>query len=379
MRKSFKYRLYPNREQSLALDRTLETHRRLYNSSLEWRKNAYESEKKSVNYSEQSARLTTVRAGDKYLSQINFSSSQHTLRRLNTAFQNFFRRIKKNEKPGYPRFKGYWRFDSFKFTYRDGCQIKNSKLVLQFVGAVKVKWHRDIPETARITSTTIHRQSGKWYAVFSCELPDITMIPSINPSVGIDLGLKSFLVTSDGEHVEAPKFYRKAQKKLRITQRSLALKKKGGNRRKKAVIKVAKIHHHIGNQRKDFHHKTAYKLVKQYGFISHENLSIQGLSRGMLAKSVNDAGWGYFLSILRQKAVEAGVVVVGINPSYTTQACSSCGCIPDKKVTLSDRVYHCESCGLVLDRDYNAAINILNSGRTVLSGVNVEVFDSYVA
>jgi len=203
--------------------------------------------------------------------------------------------------------------------------------------------------------------------------------PSTNPPVGIDLGLKSFLATSDGEHVKAPKFFRKAQKELRTAQRSLARKKKGSNRRKKAVLKVAKLHHHIGNQRKDFHHKTAWKLVNQYGFIAHENLTIKGLSRGMLAKSVNDAGWGNFLNILRYKAEEAGVGIIGVNPAYTTQACSSCGCLPEKKVTLSDRVYHCESCGLVLDRDYNAAINILRSGRTVLSGANVEVVNSCVA
>ena len=378
MHRSFKYRLYPSKEQIDALDQTLETHRHLYNSALAWREGLYETGKMSVKYSEQSARLTAVRTKDEHLSQVNFSSCQHTLRRLNTAFQNFFRRVKEGDKPGYPRFKGIGRFDSVRFTYADGCRIKGRQLALQFIGAVKVKWHREVPEDARIMSATVSRKSGEWYVSFSCELPDVDIIPSLNPPVGIDLGLKSFLVTSNGEFVDAPRLFRKAQKKLRIAQRALARKKKGSNHRKKAVRRVAKLHHHIGNQRRDFHHKTARKLVTQYGFITHEDLNVKGLSRGMLAKSVNDAGWGNFLSILRFNAECAGVEVVGVNPAYTTQACHSCGCIPAKKVLLKDRVYHCDSCGLVMDRDINASLNILSAG-TRLSGVNVEVVISCVA
>jgi len=379
MHKAFTYRLYPNREQTSALERTLEIHRRLYNDALQWRKAAYEESGKSVKYGEQSAELTKLRIGNEYFSQANFSSCQHTLRRLNTAFQNFFARLKKGENPGYPRFKGIGRFDSARFTYADGCRIKDGKLALQYIGALKVKWHRELPEDSRITSVTVRRKAGEWYVVFHLELPNIEVAPSANPPVGIDLGLKAFLVTSDGEFVEPSKFFQKAQKKLRVAQRALARKKRGSNRRKKAVRKVAKLHHHIGNQRKDFHHKTARKLVNQYGFIAHEDLNTKGLSRGMLAKQVNDAGWGNFLNILRFKAECAGVAVVGANPAYTTQACSACGCLPVKKIDLSVRVYHCESCGLVLDRDINAAINVLQKAWTEPSGANVEVVNSCVA
>lgn len=379
MHKSFKYRLYPNREQVLALEQTLEMHRYIYNMALAWRKNAYESNKKSINFPQQSAQLTIDRANEPCLKLVNANSFMQTLRRLDTAFQNFFRRVKNGEKPGYPRFKGEGQFDSVRFTYGNGCKIRGKKLYLQYIRQVKVKWHREIPEDARITSTTIRRHAGEWYAVFHLDLPDIEVAQSLNPPIGIDLGLKSFLMTSDGESVHAPKFFRKSQKKLRIAQRSLARKKKGSNRRKKAVSAVAKLHHHIANQRKDFHHKTALNLVSEYGFIAHENLNTKGLARGMLAKSVNDAGWGNFLNILRFKAECAGVRVVGVNPAYTTQACSFCGCLPAKKITLSDRVYHCDSCGLVMDRDENAARNILQSTGTRLSGANVEVVNSCVA
>jgi putative transposase len=379
MFKSFKYRLYPNIEQTLALEQTLETHRRLYNSALEQRKTVYETEKKSVKYTEQCARLTIVRAKDIYISKVNHASCAQTLRKLDVAFQNFFRRVKAGDKPGYPRFKGINRFDSFRFTYADGCKIRGKKLYLQFIGQIKVKWHREIPGDAVIKSATVRRHAGLWYIVFHCDIPDIEIIPSANPPIGIDLGLKAFLVTSEGESIEPPQFFKKAQKKLRVVQRTFTRKKKGSNRRKKAVKQVQKLYFHIANQRKDFNFKLAHKLVNQYGFIAHEDLNIKGLSRGMLAKSVNDAGWGNFLQILRYKAECAGVKVVEVNPKNTTQVCSQCGGLPIKKVLLSDRVYHCNSCGLIINRDHNAAKNILQSGWTAPSGDNVEIFSSCVA
>jgi len=379
MRKGFKYRLYPTKTQVLALEQMLETHRRIYNMALSWRKNSFEDDQKSVKYSEQSARLTLDRPDVPSLVGVNFSSCQHTLRRLDRAFRNFFRRIKTGEKPGYPRFKGVGRFDSVKFTYGDGSKLKCHKVYVQHVGMVKVKLHRELPVDARIASLTVSTKAGSWYVSFSCELPDVDVIPSVNPPVGIDLGLKSFLVTSDGASVDPPRFFAGAEKKLRIAQRSLSRKKRGSRRRKKAVRRVAKVHLHVGNQRRDFHHKTALSLVGKYGLIAHEDLNVKGLSRSMLAKSVNDAGWGNFLNILRFKAECAGVEVVGVDPRYTTQRCFACGVIPVKKVTLSVRVYHCDSCGLVLCRDQNAAKNILQSARTVPSGANVEALSSCVA
>lgn len=372
------YRLYPNREQTLELEHTLELHRCLYNNALAWRKSAYEKSGQTVGFFDQSAAFTILRAESEYFAKANATSCRQTLRRLDVAFQNFFRRVKSGEKPGYPRFKGAGRFDSVRFVYSDGCKIKNRKLALQHIGSLKVKWHREIPDDAKITAVTIRRKVNKWYVVCHLDIPDIEVAPSENPPVGVDLGLKSFLATSDGDFVEAPRLFRKSQQKLRVAQRALSRKKRGSNRRKEAVKAVAQLHHHIGNQRRDFHHKIAHNLLGRYGFIAHENLNINGLARGRLAKSVNDAGWGNFLLILKSKAEYAGVEIAGVNPAYTTQACSRCGCIPEKRLTLSDRVYHCESCGLVLDRDINAAKNILKMAWTEPSDANVEVADSRV-
>lgn len=364
MFKAFKYRLYPNKSQAKSLAEMLDSHRHLYNSALAQRKDVYETEKRSVSYKEQCAWLTSERKTNPYLTKCNAASCQATLRRLSKAFDNFFRRVKIGEKPGYPRFKGLGRFDSVEFrTYGDGCKINTDRrLYIQHIGNIKVRWHRKIPVDAVIKTAIVKKQADGWYVVFTCELPDICAAESTNPPVGIDLGLKSFLVTSDGEVVDPPKFFRKAEKQLRKAQRKLARRKKGSNRRTKARELVAKLHLHVANQRRDFHHKTALDLVREYGKIAHEELSIKGISRTRLAKSTLDAGWGQFINILQFKAAEAGVEVVGVNPNNTSQACSNCGCLPDVKLTLTDRVYHCASCGLVLDRDLNAARNIYSLG-----------------
>jgi putative transposase len=193
--------------------------------------------------------------------------------------------------------------------------------------------------------------------------------------VGIDLGLKAFLVTSDGESIPPPKFYRKAQRALRRAQRRVARRQKGSKRRTKAVQILAKAHLHIANQRKDFHHKVARKLVRQYGTIVHEELNIQGIARSHLAKSTHDVGWGQFLTILHSKAAEAGCVVIPVPAKDTTQACSACGAMPEVPKTLKDRVHHCVNCGYEADRDLNAALNIkrLGSSRQALTSPVGEV------
>ena len=200
--------------------------------------------------------------------------------------------------------------------------------------------------------------------IFSCDLgePPEASEAGDGPAVGIDLGLKSFLVSSDGESVEPPRYYRKAQKKLRRAQRSLARKRKGSTRRGKARHRVAKLHEKTANQRRDFHHKEARELVDAHGLIAHEALNVKGIARTRLAKSTHDAGWAQFLNILGQKAESAAVRVVAVNPSNTTQMCSSCGAMPEVKKTLSDRKHSC-SCGYTADRDVNAALNILHLGR----------------
>jgi putative transposase len=363
MRRSFKYRLYPNRSQSEVLDAMLESHRRLYNLALRERRDVYEAEERSVSYGEQSARFKETRRALASFAALNFSSAQATLRRLDKAFKAFFRRVKSGDAPGYPRFKPEDRFRTVEFpSYGNGCRLKrNGRLYLQNTGHIKVKLHRPIKGT--IKTVSVKRACGKWYVIFSCDLGGAPEAAGDGPAVGIDLGLKSFLVTSDGESVEPPRYYRESEKKLRVAQRSVSRKKKGSRRRRKARKRVARLHEKTANQRRDFHHKHARKLANTHGLIVHEALNIEGIARSHLAKSTHDAGWASFLNILSYKAEEAGARVVAVDPWNTTQACSSCGAMPEAKRTLSDRMHVCP-CGYVADRDVNAARNILSLGRS---------------
>ena len=364
MRKAFKYRLYPNRSQAEALNAKLETHRRLYNLALRERRDVYEAEARSVPYGEQSARFKETRRTLPSFAATNFSSAQATLRRLDKAFEAFFRRVKSGEAPGYPRFKLEGRFRTVAFpSYGDGCRLKeNGRLYLQHVGHIKVKVHR--PVEGKIKTVCVKKSCGKWYVIFSCDLGDAPEATGDDLAVGMDLGLKAFLVTSDGESVEPPRYYRKAQKKLRRAQRSVSRKQRGSNRCRKAREHVARLHEKTANQRRDFHHKQARRLVDAHGLIVHEVLNIRGIAHTRLAKSTHDAGWARFVSILRSKAEEAGVAVVGVVPGNTTQMCSNCGRLPGAKKALSERVHSCP-CGYVADRDVNAAQNILRLGRSL--------------
>lgn len=361
MRKAFKYRLYPTRQQAEALAKMLETHRRLYNRALDERKTAYEQDHRSVRYGDQSALLKVDHKTDPFLAETNFSSCQATLRRLDKTYAAFFRRLKAGEEPGYPRFKGRHRFDTVEFpSYGDGCKLSGGRVYFQHVGSVKVKLHRPVEGT--IKTVSFKREPDGWHAVFSCDLGDVQIPPSPGPAVGIDLGLKAFLVTSDGESVEPPRLYRTAQARLRRAQRRLARRQKGSHRRRKAAQLVAKLHQHVANQRRDFHHKTALALVRQHGVIVHEDLNVKGIARSRLAKSTHDAGWASFLAILRSKAEEAGCAVIAVPPYNTSQVCSRCGCLPGTPKTLADRIHVCPHCGFVADRDHNAALNILRLG-----------------
>jgi putative transposase len=291
------------------------------------------------------------------------------LRRLDRAFQAFFRRLKAGETPGYPRFKGRARFDTVEFpSYGDGCKWDGATahVYFQHIGLVKVKMHRPIEGT--IKTISCKREADGWHVVCSCELPDVGVAPSPLPATGIDLGLKAFLVTADGREIAPPRYYRQAHKALRRSQRAVARKQKGSNRRKKAVRVLAKRALHVASQRRNFHHQTARHLIGQYGMIAHEALNIQGIARSRLAKSTHDAGWGQFLTILHRKAEGAGVQVIAVPPANTTQQCSACGALPatpEQRKRLGDRVHRCPSCGYVADRDLNAAQNILRLGRSL--------------
>lgn len=350
MRKSFVYRLYPNRVQARELEQMLETHRRLYNDMLDERQLAYDTCGVTIRYGQQSSRFKHARKLNKWYAGINFSSAQATMRRLDKAYQRFFKH------GGFPRFRGRGRFKSVEFPkHGDGCRLKDNRLRLQHVGVVKVKLHR--PVEGVIKTIRVKLDAGKWYVIVSCDLGDAPK-PRSGDSIGIDVGLAAFLTDSNGGAVANPKHLRDAESKLRRSQRAVSRKtNKRSKRRAKAVRRLQRIYAKVRNQRKDFHHKTARVLVDQFAVIAAENLTVKNMVKNRrLAKSISDAGWSAFLTILQSKAESAGSQVILVNPAGTSQECSTCGEIVKK--SLSVRVHRCK-CGCVLDRDHNAARNIL--------------------
>jgi len=360
MFKAFRYRLEPNVNQARELGIAVETHRRLYNACLEQRKLSYESDKKSVTYTDQSKWFKSERTVNPWFARLNFSSAQATMRRLDKSFAAFFRRVKAKEAPGYPRFKGRDRFDSFTYpSIGDGARLKGTKLRLQNVGLVRVNLHRPIEGIPK--TITVKREADKWYVVIVSDLGDIAAENTNNSAVGIDVGIESFLTTSDGEHIAPLQPLKWRLRKLRVQQRSLCRKRKGSATRAKARKSVARTHATVRNYRRDQHHKIAKKLVDRYGMIAVESLNIKGMSRNRrLARAVLDAGWGQFLQILKHKAESAGVEVVEVNARGTSQTCPKCGAVAKK--ILKQRQHIC-SCGYTAHRDHAAAQVILSRGQ----------------
>jgi putative transposase len=362
MRKTFKYRLYPTGNQAQALGDQLGEACRLYNAALQERRAAYRYAGISLSYYDQAAQLKEIRAEDA-CGLVNFSCSQDVLRRVDTTFKAFFGRVQRGETPGYPRFKPRSRYDSMTFpSYGDGTRLRdNGKLYVQGVGEIKVKLHR--PIAGRIKTVTVKREAGRWYVCFSVEVVAVADT-QLYEDIGIDVGLESFAVLSDGTVIGNPRWYRQAQAKLRIAQRRVARRQRGSTGRRKAVQLLQRAHAQVRHTRRDFHHKVARALVERYSVIYVEDLNIKGMARGMLAKSVSDAAWGGFLQILRDKAEEAGRVVWGVNPSGTSQTCT-CGAPVPK--TLSQRWHKCWVCGLSLARDHVSALLIRGLGRSLVS------------
>jgi putative transposase len=362
VRRAFKYRLFTNANQERELAIMLETHRRLYNACLEQRKVAYATREHSVKYAEQSAWFKAERVTNSFFARLNFSSAQATMRRLDKAFVNFFRRVKEgSNKPGYPRFKARDRFDSVEFpAHGDGIRLVGNRLRVQHVGMVRVKLHR--PVEGKIKTITLKQEADKWYAIASCDLGDVKVEPSMKPAAGIDVGLTHFLTTSEGQQEPNPRYLKDALPRLRRAGRFVARKKKGGSNRRKAVRRLQKVHARVRNLRREHHHQVACRLVLAFGFIVAEALNIKGmLANGRLACAISDAGWAGFLNVLRCKAEKAGAAFVAVDPRGTSQECSRCG--QEVRKDLSVRWHDCPHCGLSLDRDHNAALNILARAR----------------
>jgi putative transposase len=374
MRASFKYRIYPTESQAAFLAGELREACSLYNAALQERTDAWKTCRKSINYYDQANQLKAMRA-DGCLTLSNFSCCQDVLRRIKKTFDSFFRRVKLGEKPGYPRYRSSRRYDSITFpSYGDGCRLlDNGKLRVQGAGHIKVKLHR--PVEGEIKTVSIKRGAGRWFVIFSVER-ETQPLPISTAQTGIDVGLDSFAVLADGTEIKNPRYYREAQARLRCAQRKVARRKKGSNRRRKAVRLLQRAHVHVGNQRRDFQHKESRKLVNEYGVIAVEDLNVKGLAAGMLAKSVHDAGWSMFVAMLVYKAECAGRRVVKVDPRGTSQTCTCGQSVPK---TLVDRWHVCPACGLSASRDHVSAQVILSRAGTRPSGANVEVVVSCVA
>jgi putative transposase len=388
MKRTYKYRLCPNHAQDKALDFLLWQGRNLHNAALEQRIKVYQGTGKGISYPEQWAHFRDERnANPETLGKLNATSVQQMLRRLDKSFSAFFRRLKAGEKPGFPRFKGRNRFHSLEYRHGDGCRLRTdgkgqTLFYIQNVGQIKVKYHRPIPNLSEIKHVILKRSLDEWYVCLSLDMPDPEPVIHDGPAVGVDVGLKGLLALSDGTTVDNPRWMRGNLRKLRVAQRRLSRRKKGSNRRRKAARQVARLYERITNQRRDFWHKTTRRMVDTYGLIAIEGLTLNFLTQNShLSLSAHDAGLGEFRQLLDYKAEEAGSQVVTVNPRNTSQVCSGCGKVVPKK--LSVRIHACPACGLIEDRDVNAARNILklalSEARTGPSGANVDAVRSCVA
>jgi len=373
MKKTFQFRIYPTKNQEVALNRTLSTCRHLYNDSLGERKRQSElnelertfgiipwGKPEWINYYDQ--------ANDLSESKTNFQKDvfsqvlQNVLKRVDRSFKNFFNGF------GYPRFQGRDRYNSFTFP-QSGFKIEDGKLILSKIGNIKMILHREIE--GKIKTCTIKKDINQWYVTFSCEIDKLIILVEIKTETGIDMGLKSLLTLSNGEQIEPPEFLRESENRLKHKQKRLSRKKKKSQNSNQQRIIVAKVHRTIRNQRKDFAHKTSRKLVEEYDRIVFEDLQVQNMVKNHhLAKSISDAGWSQLINFTKTKAEYAGKIVEMVNPRNTSQNCSGCGNSVPKD--LSVRVHSCPFCGLVLDRDHNAAINILNRSISTVgtTGIN---------
>jgi len=364
MLKSFKYRIYPTKSQRTKMNQTLELCRWTYNETLAYRKNAYDSEGKSISKYETHNLLPKWKEDKPELKEVFSQTLQNVQERVDLAFKAFFRRAKAGEKPGYPRFKGRGWYDSFSYPQM-GFKLENSVLKLSKIGNIKIKLHR--PIEGKIKRLTVRRSAtGKWFACFSVEIEDLPIPPwKDGAMVGVDVGLESFATLSNGEKIANPRFFRDEEMELARVQRKLSKALKGTPERKKALEVVERVHERIANKRYEFAHQVGRNLVNRFGLIVFEDLNIKGMVKNHnLAKSIGDVAWNMLVTLTSYKAANAGSMVILVDPRNTSKMCSRCGILVEK--SLSDRVHNCPRCGLSMDRDWNAAINILRLGTQSL-------------
>ena len=376
MKISYKYRIYPTESQQEILQKVFNFCRFLYNSALEERNSYYKKYRKGISYLKQAAYLSEIK--EEFKEQVKGSiysqCLQSTLKQLNNAFDNFFRRVKqKLGKAGYPRFKSFDRYNSIRFPQSDftcnGVKLTADTKHIEIFGIpgkINIEYHR--PYEGICKTVVIKKHADKYYVVLSCIDVPIKPLPKTGKTISIDLGITKFIKTNENDVYYHPKPYRTAKEKLSYLNRKLASKQKGSNNRKKLKIKLARAHEKVANIRLDFQHKTANDLLKKYDKIILEDLNLISMlkSEEHIVKKANilDAAFGQFVSILTYKAERADKLLKFVSPVNTSKRCSKCGELK-KDLTLHDRTYHCEYCGLEIDRDLNAALNILELGTSL--------------
>ncbi len=364
-RKSFRFRLRLTKKQARILDSLLGECRWLYNELLEQRKSAYEDLDVSLSKYQQLMFLPLLKTERPALASVHSQVLQNVVDRLDKAFQAFFRRCKAGEKPGFPRFRGIHRYNSLCYP-QSGFALIGKNLRLSKLGTVRIKMHR--PIEGQVKTCTLRKiTSGEWDVSFSCEV-NSEPLPPQQEAIGIDVGLEHFATLSNGQEIANPRFFKRGEKALAKAQKKLAKFAKGTQERRKQGKVVAKIHEHIGNQRKDFCHKESKKIIEQYQYICIEDLDIKKMvERSCFAKGITDASWNQFRQFLTYKAAEAGRKLGLVNPAYTTQDCHQCGYREKKR--LSERMHCCLRCGYQTTRDLNAAQNILALGLDGLGAI----------
>lgn len=346
---NFRYRIYPSQSQIIKLNKTISNCCLIYNKLLEAKVNAYKTDK--TNLSE----FDMNKLAKDFDVPVHSQVKQNISKRIKDAFNHFFRRVKeKKGKAGFPRFKTLNRYKSITFPQSGFKFVSDKRLFVSKIGNIPIVLHR--APKGKIKTFCIKKTALGWFAIFSCSDVPIDKIEVEDNHIGIDVGIESFAVLSNGERIENPKFLIKSEKKLAKLQRRLSRKKKGSANRRKAIFKVARLHQTIFNQRQDFLHKQSSIIIRKFKIISVEKLQIRKMIKNhYLAKSINDASWGFFVQMLSYKVEKTGGQLVKVNPKNTSRTCSKCGNI---QLALANREFKCLKCGFVCHRDLNSALNI---------------------